>query len=198
MKQASGMGVRERILAAAGRLFRVQGFAATGVNQIIAESETAKASFYQYFPAKADLGRAFLESYGAEQLRVLGALMERYPAPATFVDAWRRTLERQARHGALYGCPLANFRAQIAESAPRLCGNLEALTARTLQELELYLTAAQQRGELSAAVKPKRAARRLFAAYQGVMQMYRLTGNVEALADLPALAASAWRADGAA
>lgn len=197
MNEANTPGVRDRILAAASRLFRVQGFAATGVNQIIAESETAKASFYQYFPAKADLGRAFLETYGAEQLLTLGALMERYPSPTKFVDAWRRTLLRQARQHQLYGCPLANFRAQIAEGAPRLCADLGALTERTLQALELYLIAAQQRGELPAAVKPARAARRLFAAYQGVMQMYRLTGNPDALADLPALAASAWREDGA-
>lgn len=193
MKESQTPGVRERILTAASRLFRVQGFSGTGVNQIIAESATAKASFYQYFPAKADLGRAFLESYGAEQLLVLGALMERYPTPTQFVDAWRRTLERQARHHRLYGCPLANFRAQIAESAPGLCKDLGTLTQTTLAKLALYLTAAQQRGELPPTVQPKRAARRLFAAYQGAMQMYRLTGDPEALADLPALAAAAWR-----
>ena len=36
---------RERIVETATGLFESQGFAATGINQIIAESKTAKASF---------------------------------------------------------------------------------------------------------------------------------------------------------
>ena len=49
-----------RILSVADRLFFEQGFAATGVNQLIAEAKVAKASFYRHFPAKEDLVVAYL------------------------------------------------------------------------------------------------------------------------------------------
>jgi AcrR family transcriptional regulator len=52
---------RDRILAAAARLFYRDGLRATGVDRIIAESGVAKMSFYRHFPAKADLIRAFLD-----------------------------------------------------------------------------------------------------------------------------------------
>jgi AcrR family transcriptional regulator len=47
--------VRDRILTIAFDLFYRQGYHATGINQIIAESGVAKASFYDHFPSKHDL-----------------------------------------------------------------------------------------------------------------------------------------------
>jgi AcrR family transcriptional regulator len=47
------LSVRERILKTATHLFYIQGIKNTGINQIIAESMVAKASFYQYFPSKS-------------------------------------------------------------------------------------------------------------------------------------------------
>jgi AcrR family transcriptional regulator len=54
-------GVRDRILQTALPLFITQGFRATGIDRIIAESAVAKASFYRHFPSKDDLILACLE-----------------------------------------------------------------------------------------------------------------------------------------
>jgi len=52
--------VKTRILQVASRLFYRQGYALTGVNQLIEEAAIAKASFYKYFPAKSDLLYAYV------------------------------------------------------------------------------------------------------------------------------------------
>lgn len=52
---SSKLSVQERITATACDLFYRQGYRATGINQIIAESGVAKASFYSHFPSKDDL-----------------------------------------------------------------------------------------------------------------------------------------------
>jgi AcrR family transcriptional regulator len=49
---------RRRILNAAGKLFRAQGFDKTSVDQIVARAEVAKGTFYQYFQAKIDVALA--------------------------------------------------------------------------------------------------------------------------------------------
>ncbi len=54
------MQPRERILETAFSLFHKKGYNSTGINQIIAESKVAKASFYQHFKSKEDLCVAFL------------------------------------------------------------------------------------------------------------------------------------------
>lgn len=51
---------KERILEKTFNLFHVQGYNATGINQIIEEAKVAKASFYQHFKSKEDLCVAFL------------------------------------------------------------------------------------------------------------------------------------------
>ena len=52
---------RERILEAAGRLFHQQGYSNVGINEIIKDADTAKASFYAHFPSKEALCEAWLE-----------------------------------------------------------------------------------------------------------------------------------------
>jgi len=49
---------RRRILSAAGKLFRAQGFDQTSVDRIVAAAEVAKGTFYQYFQAKIDVALA--------------------------------------------------------------------------------------------------------------------------------------------
>jgi AcrR family transcriptional regulator len=52
---------RERILDVAKRLFYRDGFRATGIDRIIAESGVAKMSLYRHFPSKNHLIAAFLD-----------------------------------------------------------------------------------------------------------------------------------------
>ncbi len=179
--------VPDRILDVADRLFRANGYRQTGINQIIAESATAKASFYQYFPTKDDLGLAYLDRYGRENLAMLERLFQRYDRrPRDFIQAWVRILKREAREEELHGCPMANLRAQIAETSPALQAAVNELTRETLREFTRYLKIFQARGLLRDGQSPRIAARRLFAAYQGALQIWRLTGDVAALEDLNA------------
>jgi AcrR family transcriptional regulator len=52
---------RDRILDTAKRLFYRDGFRATGIDRIIAESGVAKMSLYRHFASKDDLIAAFLD-----------------------------------------------------------------------------------------------------------------------------------------
>ncbi|MFA6900721.1 MAG: TetR/AcrR family transcriptional regulator [Desulfurivibrionaceae bacterium] len=53
---------RDRIIETALNLFYKQGYLATGINQIIAESQVAKATFYAQFPSKEALCIAYLQA----------------------------------------------------------------------------------------------------------------------------------------
>lgn len=51
---------KERVMEAASKLFREQGFNSTGINQIIKDSNVAKASFYDHFKSKDLLAIEYL------------------------------------------------------------------------------------------------------------------------------------------
>jgi TetR/AcrR family transcriptional repressor of nem operon len=53
---------RERILRVAGRLFRKQGYAATGVDAVMASAELTAAAFYSHFRSKEELLAATLDA----------------------------------------------------------------------------------------------------------------------------------------
>ena len=70
---------RDRIVEASAELFRKQGYAATGIKQIVTEAQAPFGSLYHFFPG----GK---EQLGAESIRVSGALYELL-IPAVFDPA---------------------------------------------------------------------------------------------------------------
>ncbi len=183
MKQRKPAGVRERIVSTANRLFRVQGYDRTGINQVIEESKTAKASFYQYFPSKDDLGRAYLNEYQQTQLAGIKAIMARYPEPRQFAGAWMRFAKREIRHGNLFGCPVGNFRAQIG-SARDFDSVIGPMTAEVLLALRHYFEKARASGLIAKELNPQSLARGMFAAYHGALQAWRLSGDLTFLDEM--------------
>ena len=57
-----GRGARERILAAAGRLFASRGINATSMNDLYLEARVSKRTLYQHFAGKDELVAAYLEA----------------------------------------------------------------------------------------------------------------------------------------
>jgi AcrR family transcriptional regulator len=57
-----GRGARERILAAAGRLFASRGINATTMNDLYLEARVSKRTLYQHFAGKDELVAAYLEA----------------------------------------------------------------------------------------------------------------------------------------
>jgi AcrR family transcriptional regulator len=57
---------RERLLSVAGGLFYGEGIRAVGVERILAEVPTTRATFYRHFPSKDDLVVAYLRGVDAE------------------------------------------------------------------------------------------------------------------------------------
>jgi AcrR family transcriptional regulator len=59
--KTSQIGVRDRLLAAADRLFYREGVRAVGIDRVLAEADAAKASLYQHFGCKDQLVASYLE-----------------------------------------------------------------------------------------------------------------------------------------
>jgi TetR/AcrR family transcriptional repressor of lmrAB and yxaGH operons len=107
---------RDAIVAAAAELFRQQGYAATGLNEIVARSGAPKGSLYHYFPdGKEQIGEEVVRSAGrlvagtlaelAERERAPGALLRRY---ARMVVGW---MEASAFHD---GGPITTVLLELA------------------------------------------------------------------------------------
>src|SRR5437867_12315923 len=66
------VGTKERIVERSAELFRRQGFASTGVKQIVAEASAPFGSLYHFFPGgKEQLGEEVIRSSGAAYAQLI-------------------------------------------------------------------------------------------------------------------------------
>jgi TetR/AcrR family transcriptional regulator, transcriptional repressor for nem operon len=71
-----GRPTQDRILATAERLVIDNGYAATSVDQVIAESGTSKGAFFHHFQSKRALADALVDRYVASDVAMLEAALE--------------------------------------------------------------------------------------------------------------------------
>jgi TetR/AcrR family transcriptional repressor of lmrAB and yxaGH operons len=113
---------RENLVRTAMRLFRRQGYASTGLQQILAESGAPRGSLYHYFAGgKEALGEAAVELAGTRMRETLAQLARRHPEPRAFLRAWCRTMAGWMREsGFRSGCPVATTLLETAPDSPAI------------------------------------------------------------------------------
>jgi len=111
---------RERLIAAALRLFGEKGYQSTSVADVQRESDCHSGSFYHFFPTKQDLLLAVLERY---REGIVPMLIE--PAWADVHDPLERIFALLARYRMLlevndcaYGCPIGSLALELHEPDP--------------------------------------------------------------------------------
>lgn len=169
-KNTDSREARERLTNAAALLFYRQGYASTGINQILSESNTYKKTFYTHFESKTDLGLDYVRSRRRGALLLYLGLMRKYPRYADFIAGWMKLVRRQVRAQIYRGCPFANvanqthpqreeFQPDVARSI-RMWRRLLARYVRGLGDTE-----------------PQRTAERMIVIFEGGVQVYVMTGE---------------------
>src|SRR3954447_9529742 len=80
---------RTALIETAALLFRRQGYAATGVNQILETADVKAGSLYHHFPnGKQQLAAAVVESAGGEIERLLRRFLDSDSSVGDIVAGW--------------------------------------------------------------------------------------------------------------
>ena len=134
------LDTRDRLIRTTSRILRTQGYAATGLNRIMAEAEAPKGSMYFHFPGgKEELAAAAVDNFAG---RVTGWLHQRLEDNATVreavlavLDAYVQDMERTDYRN---GCAVAT----VALDASATHDLLAESTGRALREWVDVLAAA--------------------------------------------------------
>ncbi|MCL2898493.1 TetR/AcrR family transcriptional regulator [Brenneria tiliae] len=108
-------GPRERILATASQLFFQYGCRAVGINKIIAQSNVAKASFYEHFPSKELLILAWLNERESLWLTELRRRLMDADTPQRRVSALFSMWRSQINTEGFRGCGFNNTAGEFAD-----------------------------------------------------------------------------------
>jgi TetR/AcrR family transcriptional regulator, transcriptional repressor for nem operon len=126
---------RERLVDSALYLFWLQGYAATGVAEILGRADVRAGSFYYFFKTKESLLLAVLERYiETLDLVVTGPVFSEISDPIErifgILEFYRRNL---IRTGCTYGCPIGRLALEIPEEQKKvhrlLADNFDGWTA---------------------------------------------------------------------
>jgi TetR/AcrR family transcriptional repressor of lmrAB and yxaGH operons len=132
---------RERVLRTAAGLFQRQGYNATGLNQVLAESRAPKGSLYFHFPeGKEQLAAEAVAVAGGELGERIAAAVAAAPGPAEAVarigDLLAHNLEQS---GFQEGCPVATVALEAAGDSEPIRSACDAAYASWLRGLAGYL-----------------------------------------------------------
>jgi AcrR family transcriptional regulator len=169
---------RRRIVEAGAELFRLQGYNATGVKQIVTAAQAPFGSMYHFFPG----GK---EQLGAETIRVSGALYEQLipavldAAPdlvtgvrAFFAGAAEHLIETNYEDA----CPIATVALEVSSSS-------EPMREACAEVFESWIAAGARRHR-DAGIEPAQAREltiAFLAALEGAFVLARATRTTEPL-----------------
>ena len=176
---------RASAIATAERLFRLQGYTATGLIQILKESGAPKGSFYFHFPrGKAQLAEEAIDHYVARRMDVLRTISANTTGDAVkFVHQICSTFAAEmVASDFQYGCLMQN----LANELPALDAGLTKRVARGFVD-STAIIAEHFRGCGFAPARAPSVASALVAALEGartVARLERTPAVFEALADV--------------
>jgi AcrR family transcriptional regulator len=135
------------LITTAAELFRRQGYAQTGVNQIIQKAKATSGSFYHFFPAKEDLLLAVVDHIAevfAAGIFDSAADRSNDPVEGIFniLDLYRRQL---VDGGFTFGSPMASLSAEVSENHPEVRNRLAEVFADWTSRIEELLRDAGDR-----------------------------------------------------
>jgi AcrR family transcriptional regulator len=108
---------RERLLAAADRLFYEHGVCTVGVDRILQEAGVARASLYSTYGSKDQLIRAYLQGRNESwQALVAEALPTRWDNPRDRILGIFELMKEWFATPGYHGCPFINASAETAAS----------------------------------------------------------------------------------
>ncbi|MFN8481816.1 MAG: TetR/AcrR family transcriptional regulator [Anaerolineae bacterium] len=159
-RQLQAQARREQILEAAVTLFAQQGFDGTSTRQIASAVGVTEGLIFHYFPTKADLVAAVLESRHGFIIKLREILADAERRPVTEIlpqvaAMWLRTLRAEsAIASVLFGAALTNEQVSAA---------LQGVIREGIGRLAAYLRGRIQAGELRPDL-PVEASAQMFVA----------------------------------
>jgi AcrR family transcriptional regulator len=180
---------RDRILSATGALFQRQGFAGTGIKQILTVADAPFSSLYHFFPGgKDELGAESIRLEGGMYQALVEAVFDAAPDLLTGVrDCFSAAAETLRTTDYADACPIATVALEVASTN-------EGLRLATADVFASWITAASTRFAAAGITdtEARKLAIAMIALLEGAFVLSRALRSTEPLeaAGLTAVAAT--------
>src|SRR5262249_49531750 len=171
---------RNRLVEVARTLFWEQGYAATGIAQILEVAGARSGSLYYFFPTKEDLLLAVLEQYkDLLDPAVVRPVFERVSDPIErifgILDGYRKQLVATNYQN---GCPIGNLALEVSNSLPAARKRVAENFTGWRRVIEMCL--ADAAGRLPRSLDRKQLALFVLTTMEGAVMLARSYRSIDA------------------
>lgn len=180
IKQPRAVETREKILAAAARLFALKGYHDTKLEEILHGSAVTTGAFFHHFGSKEDLGFAVIDRHMERRRELLDQIerslprgQERGPLAPVFrrLDAIAEMVRR--REHARGGCMIGNLSTALCDTHDGFRRRLAQCFDEMAREFQPHLeTAATKKGRTNPA-EAREMARYIVSVIEGAIMLAR-------------------------
>ncbi|MCP4576231.1 MAG: TetR family transcriptional regulator [Deltaproteobacteria bacterium] len=162
---------KTRLLRVAARIVHQKGFQNAGLQEILAQAEIPKGSFYFYFKSKEDFGLQLIDFYANFYLGKAQQILDGIEGP--FVPKLRQFLDWQGNYmeanGCEGGCPFGILSQEMADRNEKFRKKLEEVFEQLREKTAHVLILAQEAGEINPILDPVETADFIISAWQGTL-----------------------------
>ena len=184
---------RAALVDSAALLFRRQGYAATGVNQILELADVKAGSLYHHFPdGKQQLAAAVVERAGTDIERRLREMLDSGAPVTAIVEGWIDLMAAGLAGDQRDGCPIEPIATESVNASA-------AVRAASVAAFDSWCRAVTDRltGDGWPPEQAAQVALAAIALIEGALILSRTAGHPAALTAAKAAARTLLRADGA-
>ena len=168
---------RAALLETAATLFRRQGYASTGLNQILDEAGVKAGSLYHHFPqGKQELAAAVVDAAGAGIEQLLRRFLATDRSVADIVDRWIDLLVAGLEGDQRDGCPIEPIATESVNASPLV----RAASARAFNGWCLAIED-RLRADSWPVAEAETVALAVISLIEGALILSRISGDAAAL-----------------
>jgi TetR/AcrR family transcriptional repressor of nem operon len=178
-------GNKEKVLVAAAELFHLNGFQATGLEEILSQSGVCKSNFYYHFKSKDDLGLQVIERQMEDLIETLivptldAAKLDVYERLELF---FTRMIDYCGKYDFRRGCLFGNLALELGERHESMRAKVSDFFLYTEKRIAAVLAEAVKSEQLSLnGLAPEEAATSIVSLLQGSILLAKGHHNSDAM-----------------
>jgi TetR/AcrR family transcriptional regulator, transcriptional repressor for nem operon len=177
-------GTRQNLIEAGVQVLHAAGYAASGVQEIVAAADVPKGSFYHHFDSKEAFGVAVIDAQSERSLAGLRSVLgdEGMPPRERLIADFLQRSRAHERAGCLRGCMFGNLSLEVADHSDAMRESLKAHFRQWRDLIEACISAAQKDGSIRNPAPASKLAEFTLNAWEGALLRSRSEKTGEALA----------------
>lgn len=170
------MDTRQSILDTAQRIVAQKGFAAVGLNEVLAEAGVPKGSFYYYFTSKDAFGEAMMQSYFDDYLTTMDRIVADTGKSSAehLMRYWQNFYETQIVDDCQGRCLVVKLGAEVSDLSETMRMAMKVGTAAIVDRVEQMIISGIADGSVSVDASPRTTAEALYDTWLGASVMAKI------------------------